>query len=353
MILTPSKKLVIEYPQSRNTALDCPCATTVSQKTEYNTETQARASVTSTATTLTVQRKVDRNSSISFGSLNVHRWSEICGTKVDILRNWPHFPYYPDSRSFVSKYYKSQVRDSNNNGERIFGFIHPKISGEYMFAITSDDASELWLSSNEEPSFSKMIARVYSPDGLAWTEEGDYKKYPDQISKEITLQAGKKYYIESLSKQGSGSAHVAVYWTYGSSKTPFEIISSEYLSSFSENNRYDDIPLHAGKHPDLLLQSKRKQYYFNRLPFINKKEYIDLIPTCSYKPSFLVRKQLKRYQGVLLTSESRVFPQDDTDMFKSTWKHQKSKPNPSADKNLLIESAIDKLINYFKALQAR
>ena len=54
----------------------------------------------------------------------------------------------------------------------------------YKFAITSDDTSELWLSSNEDPASSEMIARVYSPHISAWTKEGDYKKYPDQISRE-------------------------------------------------------------------------------------------------------------------------------------------------------------------------
>ncbi|KAL9955817.1 hypothetical protein ACROYT_G037201 [Oculina patagonica] len=333
-----------------NTTPDCPCAKR--QQTEYNIEEQARSFVAPTARTFVAQRRVVHNSSMSLGRLNVHLWSEICGTKVVNLRNWPHFPYFPDKRSFISEFYKTQVPNSMNNGERIFGFIHPERSGNYKFAITSDDTSELWLSPNQDPASSEMIARVYSPDGSAWTEEGDYNKYPDQISKEITLHAGKKYYIESLSKQGSGLAHVAVYWSYSSSNSPFKIISSEYLSSVSENNRRVAIPLHAGKQSNILIQSKRKQYHFNRLPFVNRKEYIDQIPTCLYIPSFLVRKQLQRYQGILLTTESQVFPQDGTDMFKSTWKHQYSKPNPSADKNI-VESAVNKLINYFKSLQAR
>ena len=106
----------------------------------------------------------------------------ICGMNVDILRNWPHFPYFPDKRSFVSEFRKIQVLNMTDNGERIFGFVHPQVSGLYKFAITSDDTSELWLSRNEDPASSEMVARVYSPHGSAWTKEGDYKKYPDQIS---------------------------------------------------------------------------------------------------------------------------------------------------------------------------
>jgi len=278
-------------------------------------------------------------------------WSAICGTNVDILRNWPHFPYFPNQRSFVSEFRKTQLASVENIGERIFGFVHPQVSGMYKFAITSDDTSELWLSRDEDPASGEMIARVYSPHGSAWTAEGDYKKYPEQISKEILLHAGKKYYIESLSKQGAGAAHVAVFWSYGNST--FEIISSEYLSSFSrENTDHESIPLHAGKHDKRTLRSKSYLYYFSRLPFISRKEYINLIPTCSYSPSFLVREKLKRYQGVTLTNLSQVFPQDDTNMLHSRQNRPEDewlKPNALVDNNT-AESVVEKFIN---SLQSR
>ena len=316
---------------------DCPCAT--KQQTQNSTlEPQTEAIVTATTRTFTGERKA----STSTGSLNAHMWSEICGMNVDILRNWPHFPYFPDKRSFVSGFRKTQVLNMKDNGERIFGFVHPQVSGMYKFAITSDDTSELWLSRNEDPASSEMIARVYSRHGSAWTEEGDYKKYPEQISKEILLHAGKKYYIESLSKQGSGAAHVAVYWCYGDST--FEIISSKYLSRFYENDNQESIPPHAGKQRNITLRRKNNLYYFNRLPFISRKEYISVIPACSYSPSFLSHGTIKANQGVWVTMdhESRVFPQDDTDMMqirRDGW----SKPNVLLDKNT-VESVVDKLI---------
>ncbi|KAL9956005.1 hypothetical protein ACROYT_G037419 [Oculina patagonica] len=234
-----------------------------------------------------------------------------------------------------------------NNGERIFGFVHPQRSGEYKFAITSDDTSELWHSPNEDPASSEMIARVYSPNGSAWTEEGDYKKYPDQISKEITLHAGEKYYIESLSKQGSGAAHVAVYWSYRNST--FEIISSKYLSRFSKNNILESIPAHAGKQANTSLQSKSNLYYFNRLPVINRKEYINLIPTCPYSPSFLVRRKLGGDEGAMkwMANGSHVFPQDHTDMIQSNQKNEHpywTKPNALIDKNR-VQSVVEKMMN--------
>ena len=353
MLLTPSERFstnsVTESSLSTNTALqDCPCATR--QQTENDTAKQATAITTSTPTRMfTTERKVDHDSLMSLpGRLNVHFWSGICGTRVDILRNWPHFPFFPDKRSFITEFYKTQVRDSSNNGERIFGFVHPQTSGEYFFAIASNDTSELWLSPNEDPAYSEMIARVYSPKETAWTEEGDYKKYPDQISKEITLHAGKKYYIESLIKQGTGVAHVAVYWSYSSVNSTFKIISSEYLSSFSGNNNQEAIPPHMGKQVNISLQSRSELYDFNRLPLINRKEYIRLIPTCPYSPSFLVRQKLQRYQGVWLPERSHVFPEDDTDMFKRILRHAWSKPNPPVDRSI-AESVVNKFVNTLRS----
>ena len=331
----PGKILSLDFGR------DCPCAT--KNQTQNNIlEPQTEA----IATSFTGEQKVEHESTKSPGTLNVHMWSAVCGTNVDVLRNWPHFPYFPDKRSFISEFRKTQVANGENSGERIFGFVHPQVSGMYKFAITSDDTSELWLSRNEDPASSEMIARVYSPNESTWTEEGDYKKYPEQISKEIFLHADQKYYIESLSKQGSGAAHVAVFWRYGDSA--FEIISSKYLSNFSqESTDHESIPPHAGKHRKRTLRNNSYLYYFSRLPLISKKEYINLIPTCSYSPSFLVHKKLERYQGVTLPNLSKVFPQDDTNMLRSgrnlpddEW----LKPNALVDNNT-AKSVAERFIN--------
>ena len=122
---------------STNIVCDCPCAT--KQQTQNSTlKPQTEVIVTSTST-FPGERKVEHDSSTSIGSLNAHMWSGICGMNVDILRNWPHFPYFPDQRSFVSEFRRTQVLNMKDNGERIFGFAHPQVSGMYKFAITSDN----------------------------------------------------------------------------------------------------------------------------------------------------------------------------------------------------------------------
>lgn len=334
----PERKQLIFAENSQSTILapECPPC-------DYPGK-QATAIATSAARIISSAGKVTNDPSLSTGRLIVHEWCDICGARVENLRNSPLFPYFPSKSYSISDFYIIKPHDITNSGERIFGFVHPHLSGEYKFVIVSDDTSELWLSPNEDPASSQMIARAYSPDASAWTVEGDFKEYPHQISKEIFLYADRKYFIETLIKPESRVTHVAVYWSYGPFSSSFEIISSQYLSSFSKSNNNEAIPPHAGKQPKTSLQSKSKLYFFfNRLPFVNRQEYIGVIPTCPYSPSFLVRRKLRQYEGVWLPKTSLVFPDDDTDMFKSVVNHNWSKPNPNVDRNT-VQSVVNKLM---------
>ncbi|MHC4283284.1 MAG: PA14 domain-containing protein [Planctomycetota bacterium] len=38
------------------------------------------------------------------------------------------------------------------------GFLYPPVSGDYTFWISSDDASELWLSTDDNPANKALIA---------------------------------------------------------------------------------------------------------------------------------------------------------------------------------------------------
>lgn len=276
------------------------------------------------------------------GGLNVHLWSGLCGWKVDVLKNWPTFPFFPDKRSFIWDFHKTEDSEKKNYGERTFGFIHPGKTGKYKFAITSDDTSELWLSVSENPLESKIIARVHSPKNEpAWTTELDYMKYPEQISEEISLQGGKKYYIEAISKQESRSAHLTVLWTNSVENSTFEIISSEFLSSFS-NDRY--IPPFAGKHKiDISPENKKSIRELTHAPFISTEEYINKLQSCPYNPSYLVKTQQAEHYGASVTSErvSLVYPPDESFMFsKFKW----SQANAIIDKNR-VNFVVDKLLN--------
>ena len=46
---------------------------------------------------------------------------------------------------------------SESYGTRLRGYLHPPATGNYTFYIASDDASELWLSTDEDPASAVLI----------------------------------------------------------------------------------------------------------------------------------------------------------------------------------------------------
>jgi hypothetical protein len=94
-----------------------------------------------------------------------------------------------------------------NYGARISGYICPPETGQYYFWIASNDHSELWLSTDDDPANKRRIALVNGA-----TAERQWDKFASQRSEGVLLTRGKSYYIEALHKQGIGSDHVAVGW---------------------------------------------------------------------------------------------------------------------------------------------
>jgi len=78
----------------------------------------------------------------------------------------------------------------------------------YFFRIASDDNSELWLSTDDNPANAQLIAEV-----PGWTPPDEYGWYPSQRSGPIVLDPSKKYYIEALHKEGWGGDHLTVQWS--------------------------------------------------------------------------------------------------------------------------------------------
>lgn len=93
----------------------------------------------------------------------------------------------------------------DNYGARVRGYYCAPYSGSYTFSISSDDSSQLFLSSDSDPSKKVKIAEVNG-----WTNARTFNKYPAQKSAAITLVAGTKYYLEILHKEGTGGDHFSV-----------------------------------------------------------------------------------------------------------------------------------------------
>jgi parallel beta-helix repeat protein len=123
-----------------------------------------------------------------------------------------------------------------NYSDRLRGYIYPPITGNYIFWISADDVSALYLSTNNNPSNKIKIA-----DNSSWTHAGVFNQFASQKSVPIMLQANKKYYIETLRIQNKGGSSLSVQWQLpnkiiespipGSRLSPFGTAASKYTPS--------------------------------------------------------------------------------------------------------------------------
>ncbi|MBK8833904.1 MAG: hypothetical protein IPO29_03295 [Anaerolineae bacterium] len=155
------------------------------------------------------------------GSITRYYWLKIGGSKVTDLTKNPRFPNSPNGYDSQPSF-EGPTNWGTKYGGRYVGFLAPSLTGYYTFWIASDDLSDLYLSSNSNPSNATRIAYVKDR-----TKVNEWDKRPNQKSIPIYLVAGQIYYVEALHKQDGGSANLSVAWQPpGGSRT---VIDGQYL----------------------------------------------------------------------------------------------------------------------------
>ncbi|MEM7028864.1 MAG: putative Ig domain-containing protein [Chloroflexota bacterium] len=149
-------------------------------------------------------------------------WTGIGGNAISSLTGNANYPDNPTGSETIS-IFETPSNFADSYGTRVRGYVHAPITGQYRFWIATDDNGELWLSSDGNPANVSLIANV-----PGWTSPRQWNKFTQQQSALITLQAGQKYYIEALQKEGGGLDNLAVAWQIpGGSQ---EVIDGLYLS---------------------------------------------------------------------------------------------------------------------------
>jgi len=160
------------------------------------------------------------------GYISRDMWTNVPGTQVSDI------PVHTTPNLSDNVYMlETSSNNGNNYGQRIRGYITAPATGEYTFWIASDDNSELWLSTNNQPSNKVIIASV-----TGYTNSREWNKYSSQTSGIINLLEGVKYYIEILHKEGDQSDNLAVGWIKPgqSGSVPSEIVPGNVLSPFTD-----------------------------------------------------------------------------------------------------------------------
>ncbi|HIJ54121.1 MAG TPA: hypothetical protein HPP66_13385, partial [Planctomycetes bacterium] len=172
----------------------------------------------------------------STGSILCEYWTGITGTAVSDLTSSPDYPGNPSAIDYLTTF-ETPTDWADYYGARLRGYLHPPTNGSYTFWISSDDASELWLSTDEDPSNAVCIAYEDS-----WSPAREWQTDNEQ-SAPITLAGGQKYYIEALMKEGGGGDNLAVAWEDLGIGITQQIIDGSYLSPAGDTwstNYFDD-----------------------------------------------------------------------------------------------------------------
>ncbi|MHC5183017.1 MAG: CotH kinase family protein, partial [Planctomycetota bacterium] len=157
----------------------------------------------------------------STGSILREYWADITGTAVSDLTSDSNYPNVPTGSDLLTTF-EAPINWADDYGTRIRGYLHPPTTKNYTFWVSGDDETQLWLSTDANPSNATQIAYV-----LDWTDSREWDKHGSQESNPIFLAAGQQYYIEVLHKEGQGGDNIAVAWDESGS---LEIIDGAYLS---------------------------------------------------------------------------------------------------------------------------
>lgn len=191
------------------------------------------------------------------------------------------------------------------------------------------------MSTDEHPENVKPVAWVgnlTSFSGSYRTNVAEFTKYSSQLSRQIYLKKGKKYFVEALHKQGARADHILVGW-----KIPglpgFRYITGNSISMYIyDPNTSPDVAHYAGHIPQTMpshthahnwsvvldrevhkfgtSKEPEVEHHRTRPPFLN---FDNLFYKCKYEPSYLVKNfTLRRYEGVGLIHDSSVYPNDNT-----------------------------------------
>jgi hypothetical protein len=129
----------------------------------------------------------------------------------------------PTQSGTVAKF-EAPAEVGEEYGQILHGYIVPSQTGDYTFYLCSDDQGELWLSTDESPVNSRLIAREpeYNPS-RTWNS-ADRRPVANgrrvNVSASIRLEAGTYYYVEAVMKEGTGGDNLGVAWTLTGAAAP-------------------------------------------------------------------------------------------------------------------------------------
>jgi hypothetical protein len=143
------------------------------------------------------------------GYVTYERWDNVSGSTIASLTSHPRFPRSPTIQQRRQSGLEVTTRSQADVGHRIRAYIHPPVTGYYRFWLAGDDTAQVRLSTSTRVADTGTIIDLTSATGFRGFT---HLVQGRQRSPRIYLQAGQRYYIEVLHKNGADDAHVSVAW---------------------------------------------------------------------------------------------------------------------------------------------
>ena len=137
---------------------------------------------------------------------------------VENLLALPTYPFAPNTNLVLTVFDSDQITGGDlnnvagfglpgeNYGASVSGWITPTVTTNYYFFIASDDASQLWLSTSDDPTLAQLIAEETS------CCHGFQDPGNPTTSLPQPLVQGQRYFIRALMTEGGGGDFVKVAW---------------------------------------------------------------------------------------------------------------------------------------------
>jgi PA14 domain/Bacterial Ig-like domain/GLEYA domain len=129
------------------------------------------------------------------------------GNAVSMLTASPLYPDSPRESLYITAIDTRLAYPNDNHeayGGQLEGFIVPPISGNFIFYLNSDDASEFWLN-KDGPDTQDITGSVKIVEEITCCENPSVHS-----SAPIPLVAGQRYYFKGLWKEGVGGDYMQV-----------------------------------------------------------------------------------------------------------------------------------------------
>src|SRR5258705_4198279 len=114
------------------------------------------------------------------GSISGEGFTDIPGSSLIDLSSSVKYPNHPDVTAQLTSFEYANIGD--NYGGHVRGYICAPATGNYIFYLASDDQSELWLSTNDDPANIRRIAYIDRAVGFrAWFSNLNQRSVPIRL----------------------------------------------------------------------------------------------------------------------------------------------------------------------------